>query len=224
MSRLKQPSFFRWAYFFLLANFILLLSVVYVFSETVDRIVAVVNERVITLTDLRIAEAFALYDEELEEKPGSIRAMILERLIDQKLVIDIAGEEPLVEKKELDSFQGKIIEKLGYDHFQSKLEEFDLDLEDLRGYISEKIVYQKIISRRFGQRITVSVKEMEDYYRQSYVPSQREKGLEPRPMLELLDQIESRIILEKIKTQINDWIKNLRKKADIQKLRIDAGA
>jgi hypothetical protein len=179
--------------------------------------VAVVNEQVITLTDLRIAEAFALYDEEVEEKLGGIRPLILERLIDQKLVIDITAEAAPVEKKELDSFQGKIIEKLGYDQVRRRLEEFDLDLDDLRGYIREKIIYEKIISRKFGQRITVSVKEMEEYYKQRYVPSQREKGLEPLPMLELLDVIESRIIQEKIKTQINDWIKNLRKKADIQK-------
>jgi hypothetical protein len=202
----------------------ILLFTVYCFSETIDRIVAVVNEQVITLTDLRIAEAFALYDEEVGEKSGGIRLLILERLIDQKLVIDIASEEALVEKKELDFFQGKIIEKLGYDQVRGRLEEFDLDLDDLRGYIREKITYQKIISRKFGQRVTVSVKEMEDYYKQSYVTSQREKGLEPRPMLELLDVIESRIIQEKIKTQISDWIKNLRKKADIQKLMINVGA
>jgi type IV secretory pathway VirB4 component len=37
-------------------------------------------------------------------------------------------------------------------------------------------------------------------------------------MMEILDEIESLIIQEKVKTQINDWIINLRKKADIQKL------
>jgi hypothetical protein len=223
MSKVRQSTILHGTFFFQLINSILLLFTVYCFSETIDRIVAVVNEQVITLTDLRIAEAFALYDEEVEEKSGGIRLLILERLIDQKLVIDIAAEEAPVEKKELDSFQGKIIEKLGYDQVRGRLEEFDLDLDELRGYIREKIIYQKIISRKFGQQVSVSVKEMEDYYRQSYVPSQREKGLEPRPMLELLDVIESRIIQEKIKTQINDWIKNLRKKADIQKLMIDVG-
>ncbi|HDZ28180.1 MAG TPA: hypothetical protein ENH65_16915, partial [Candidatus Aminicenantes bacterium] len=53
---------------------------------------AVVNEQVITLTDLRIAEAFGLHDEELKERSGNLRPLILERLIDQKLVIDLAGE------------------------------------------------------------------------------------------------------------------------------------
>jgi len=218
MLRMRRLIIFPRAFFFQLIKVIILLFTVYCFSQTVDRIVAVVNEQVITLTDLRIAEAFGLYDEEFKEKSEDLPLLILERLIDQKLVIDLAGEEVLVEKEELDSFQAGIIEKLGNDQVRRRLEEFGLDWEDLRGYILEKINYQKIISRKFGQRNIVSLKEIEDYYQQSYVPSQREKGLEPQPMMELLDEIESRIIQEKIKTQINDWIKNLRKKADIQKL------
>jgi hypothetical protein len=214
---MRRLIIFPRAFFFQLIEVVLLLFAVYCFSETVDRIVAVVNEQVITLTDLRIAEAFGLYGEEFKEKPGDIHPLILERLIDQKLVISLAGEETFVENEELDSFQRKIIEKLGNDQARRRLEEFGLDWQDLRDYILEKIVYQKIISRKFGQRNIVSLKEIEDYYQKSYVPSQREKGLEPQPMVELLDEIESRIIQEKIKTQINDWLKNLRKKADIQK-------
>jgi parvulin-like peptidyl-prolyl isomerase len=215
---MRRLIIFPRAFFFQLIEVILLLFTVYCFSETVDRIVAVVNEQVITLTDLRIAEAFGLYDEDLKEKSGDLHPLILERLIDQKLVIALAGEETFVENEELDSFQGRIIEKLGNDQARRRLEEFGLDWQDLRGYILEKIFYQKIISRKFGQRNIVSLKEIEDYYQKSYAPSQREKGLEPQPMVELLDEIESRIIQEKIKTQINDWLKNLRKKADIQKL------
>jgi hypothetical protein len=218
MLRMRRLVIFLRAFFFQLIKFIFLLFAVYCFSETVDRIVVVVNEQVITLTDLRIAEAFGLYEEDFKEKSGDLRPLILERLIDQKLVIALAGEEIFVENEELDSFQARIIEKLGNDQARRRLEEFGLDWQDLRGYIFEKIVYQKIISRKFGQRNIVSLKEIEDYYQQSYVLSQREKGLEPQPMMELLDEIESRIIQEKTKTQIKDWIKNLRKKADIQKL------
>ena len=218
MLRMKRLIIFPRTFIFQLIKVIFFLLTVYCFSETVDRIVAVVNEQVITLTDLRIAEAFGLYEEDFKEKSGDLHPLILERLIDQKLVIALAGEEIFVENEELDSFQARIIEKLGNDQALRKLEEFGLDWEDLRGYIFEKIIYQKIISRKFGQRNIVSLKEIEDYYQQSYVPSQREKGLEPQPMVELLDEIESRIVQEKIKTQIKDWIKNLRKKADIQKL------
>lgn len=214
---MRRLVIFPHAFFFQLIKVIFFLFTVYCFSETVDRIVAVVNEQVITLTDLRIAEAFGLYDEEFKEKSGDLHQLILERLIDQKLAIALAGEETFVENEELDSYQGRMIEKLGNDQARRRLDEFGLDWQDLRVYIVEKIVYEKIISRRFGQRNIVSLQEIEDYYQKSYVPSQKEKGLEPKPMMELLDEIESRIIQEKIKTQISDWLRNLRKKADIQK-------
>jgi len=217
MLRMRRLVIFPHAFFFQLIKVIFFLFTVYCFSETVDRIVAVVNEQVITLTDLRIAEAFGLYDEEFKEKSGDLHQLILEGLIDQKLAIALAGEETFVENEELDSYQGRMIEKLGNDQARRRLDEFGLDWQDLRGYIVEKIVYEKIISRRFGQRNIVSLQEIEDYYQKSYVPSQKEKGLEPQPMMELLDEIESRIIQEKIKTQISDWLRNLRKKADIQK-------
>lgn len=215
---MKGLNIFPRAIYCLLIAVSCLLLTVYCLSEIVDRIVAVVNEQVITLTDLRIADTFGLYDEEFKERAENPRLMILEKLIDQKLVIQLSGEEISVKKEELDSLQRRIVEKIGFEEVKKKLEEFGLDWDDLRGYIREKILYQKIISRKFGQRNIVSLKEIEDYYKKNYVPSQREQGVEPQPMTELLDEIESFIIKEKIKNQIKDWIKNLRKKADIQKL------
>lgn len=202
-------------FFFDLTVFCLLFSVS-LFSETIDRIVAVVNEQVITLTDLRIVETFGLYDKEVKERAENPRLLIMERLIGQKLVIHSVREEVYFEKEELDSFLRGIIERMGFEQVERNLEEFGLNWDDLRTYIKEKIIYEKIISRKISQRIIVSLEEIEDYYRQTYVPSQKEKGLEPKPMMELLNEIESAVRQEKIKTQIEDWIKNLKKKADIQ--------
>lgn len=186
------------------------------FPEIIDRIVAVVNEQVITLTDLRIAEAFGLYDEELKEGDGSLRPLILEKLIDQKLAIQFSSQEVSIDKKDFDFFMGSIVKKIGFEEVQERLAEFGLERDDLRDYIQEKFIYQTIISRKFSQVSIVSLKEIEDYYKQIYVPSQREKGLEPQPMMELLNEIESAIKEKKMKVQVEDWIKNLRKKADIQ--------
>lgn len=193
-----------------------LLITFHCFPETIDRIVAVVNERVITLTDLRTAEAFGLYDEEFKESAEDLRTLILEKLIDQKLVIQLSSEEVSIEKEDLDSFIRNIIEKMGFEEVEKKLAEFGIDWKDLRGYIRERVIYQTIISRKLSQVNIVSLKEIEDYYKESYVPSQREKGVEPQPMMELLDELESAIKGKKMKAQVEDWIKNLRKKADIQ--------
>lgn len=186
----------------------------YSLAETVDHIVAVVNEKVITLTDLRIAETFCLYDEEIDPGADNIHQLLLEMMVDQKLVVLLAGTEA-VEKEEMDSFQDKIIEKMGSGELENKLEEFGLDRDDLREYIRDKIIYQKIIKRRFGQGVIVSLEEIEDFYKGRYVPSQKEREVEPKPMMEILKEIESTIKQEKAMSNVKDWINNLKTQADI---------
>ena len=203
--------------------YIALLLVIYCLSfflyseqETVDRIVALVNEKVITLTDMKIAEAFNFYDEELEGFNGNSRSFILEKLINQKLVIQLSSERVSVEKEKMDMALNMIIEKMGIDNVERKMAEFGLGWEDLREYVWEKILYQTIISQRFSRVIIISLKEIEGYYHQVYIPRQKEKGAEPEPMIEILDEIESILRQERIKEQVDEWIGNLKKNANIQ--------
>lgn len=183
-------------------------------AETVDHIVAVVNEQVITLTDLRIAEAFCLHDDDIDEGDESTRRSLLEMMVNQKLVLPLTGGES-VEKEEVDSFQDKIVAKMGSGQLDKKLKEFGLDRDDLRKCIRDRIIYQKMINRRFGQGIIVSLEEIEDFYKRRYVPSQEKEGTEPKPMMEILNEIESTIKQEKTRLKVDDWIKNLKTQADI---------
>lgn len=185
-------------------------------SQMVDRIVAVVNEKVITLTDVRIAEAFGLYAEEIGEEEEDPRSLILQKLIDQKVVIQLSGEEVLIDAEKLDQNLMRITQRLGAEEVERKLTHFGLDWENLKDFLREKMAYQTIISERFSKVNPVSLKEIEEYYQRSYVPAQKEKGVEPKPMMEILDEIESGIKQEKVEAQIQDWIMNLRDKSDIQ--------
>lgn len=212
----SAPCFFRLGFYCLLLTGCCLLLTVYCLSETVDYIVAVVNEEVITLTDLKIAEAFGLYEEEVKTREESPRLTILQKLIDQKLVIQLSSEKMSIESEELDSFLSKLAEKMGDDEVQKRLEEFGLNEDDLRECIREKILYQKNISEKFNQSVIISLKEIETYYRENYVPAKREKGIGPEPMMDILGWIESTIRQDKIKKQAEDWLNNLRRQADIQ--------
>jgi hypothetical protein len=186
------------------------------FPEIIDRIVAVVNDKVITLTDLRIVKGFGLYDREVGESGQNLDRLILEKMIDQKLVVQIAGEQVSAGKEELDSFLKKLAEEMGSEKLHKRLEEFGMDWDALKGYVEERVKYQKIILQRFGQTNIVTLKDMEDYYQRVYVPSQQKEGLEVRPMMDILAEIESSIKQDKIKAQVEAWIKSLRKRADIQ--------
>ncbi|MEE8603861.1 MAG: hypothetical protein V3S65_00690 [Candidatus Aminicenantaceae bacterium] len=185
-------------------------------GEIVDRIVAVVNDEIITLTDVNIIQKFGLF-EDLEESPDADKqTQILSRLINQKLVIQLASERIMVSKEELEASLSDFIQKTDPDFAGTALLQFGLDWDDLKSYLREKLLFQKIVSQRFNRGVIVSIEEIERYYEQVYVPSQRGKKLSPQPMIEVLDQIEGELQREKVEDQVQEWIDNLKREANIQ--------
>ncbi len=185
-------------------------------SETIDRIMAVVQEDVITFTDLRITEAFILYDEERIDPAKDLRSQILEVLINKKLVALMTSEDVLVEEAEIDKELRRLIGEQGDQRIQANLVKFGLSAGDLRKLIQEDLFYRKALSSRFNQTIIVSLREIEQYYNQRYMPFLEEKGKNVRPMMEILDQLEIAVKEEKIESQIATWLNNLRREAYIE--------
>ena len=185
-------------------------------GEVVDRVVAVVNDEVITQTDVNIIQRFGLF-EDLEESPDTdMQTQILTRLINQKLVIQLASERIMVAEEELEASLSNVVQRTEPDLAGTALLQFGLDWDDLKSYLREKLLFQKIISQRFSRGVIVSIDEIERYYEQVYVPSQRKENVSPQPMIEVLDQIERELQREKVEDQVQEWIDNLKREANIQ--------
>jgi len=86
----------------------------------------------------------------------------------------------------------------------------------LRPYVEEKLIFRKVIASRFNQSVPVTLKEIEAYYQDVYVPDQKREGTVPAPMIQILDRIEARIQERKREEQIAAWIGNLKAQADIR--------
>lgn len=185
-------------------------------DETVDRILALVNDQVITLTDVRIAKAFGLYEKRQESTPEGTIEQVLRKLIDQKLVIQVTSDVASVDQEEMNSFLDKISEEMGRDKFQEELDKFGMKRIDLRPYVYERILFDRILSARFDRDVSVTLEEIKHYYDTRYVPAQRGKGLQPKSMLDVFDEIESALRREKSEADVEEWLKNLREKSDIQ--------
>jgi peptidyl-prolyl cis-trans isomerase SurA len=185
-------------------------------GELIDRIVAVVNNEVITLTDINIIQKFGLFEDLEDEPEEGIQRSILDRLISQKLIIQLTSEGFVVDEEELEAYLSDIIQKTDPDLAEEALLQFGLDWDDLKSYLGEKLLFEKIIAQRFSRGAIVSIEEIEQYYEQVYVPSQRQRDRSPQPMIEVLDQIETALKQEKVQGQIQDWIKNLKREANIE--------
>jgi peptidyl-prolyl cis-trans isomerase SurA len=192
-------------------------------AEIVDRIIAVVQNDVITLTDLRITEAFVLYEEDRIDPEQDLHSQVLDILINRKLVVLMTREDVLVEEEDIDIELQRITEKLGGQKIQANLEDFGLTIEDLRGLLKETLSYRRVLSRRFNKTIIVSLREIEQYYYQRYIPSLKGAEESARPMMEILDQLEAAVKQEKIEDQIATWLNYLRREAYVE-IKTDEGA
>ena len=203
-------------FFFFLAFALCSLLCVSGWTEVVDRIVAIVNDEVITLTDINIVKTFGLYEDLEEGSDEDVQSLVLDHLISQKLIIRLTSERIMVEEEELESALSEIIQSMEPGETGRALIRFGMDWDDLKWYLREKLLCQKIIAQRFDRGVIVRLEEIENYYEQIYVPKQRTKDLEPQPLVEMLDQIEREIKQTKVRTQVQEWIKNVRREADIQ--------
>lgn len=185
-------------------------------SQLVDCLVAEVNGRPVTLTDLKIVRAFGLVETEPGNKDLDSLSAALERTVNMKVVLDSVRESVPVAKEESEALLIELRTKLGPEEFLKRLESFGLAEEDLGVYLEEKLLYEKIISRRFIRSVVVSLNEIETYYRETYRSSQEKAGLEPRPMMQVLNEVESRIKEEKVKAQVEAWVKSLRNQTDVR--------
>ena len=185
-------------------------------TEVVDCFAAIVNGGPITLADVRIAEAFGLVDAGPASAPEARRRAVLERLIDRKVVIDLARERAPVDSEKVAQELGRLLTRLGRDEAKVRLASFGLDIEDLRPYLEEGVLSETSVASRFVHGAAVSLQEIETYYAETYVPTQTKLGRPIPPLIDVLDSLEAEIKAGKVESLVALWIKNLRQQASIE--------
>jgi hypothetical protein len=183
-------------------------------AQTVNCLVAFVNGEALTLTDLQIAQEFGLYDRDIIE--GDLRLAVLDALIDQKVVLEVARGPAAVGKDELSQALGALRDRLGPAIFRNKLSHFGLAEDDLRPYLADRIRFAKAVSTRFSAVIPVSRGDVEKFYREIYDPDERAKGLEPEPLESVLPGLEARVRDDLKARKVAEWVRTIRAQAEVR--------
>jgi hypothetical protein len=185
-------------------------------AQTVNCLVAVVNGDIITLHDVQVAAEFGLGRPAAGGEGMDPRLAALDALIDRKVVLALARETRGVDRQELAVALAGLRRGLGPETFAAKLAKFGLAEKDLEPFVGDEILYDRALALRFSSTIPVSLTEVERHYRDTYVPEQTRLGLATEPLDRVADRIESTIRGERRAKQVDDWVKDLRKRADIQ--------
>jgi hypothetical protein len=202
--------------FWTVAPVILWLELLPLCPQVVDCIVAEVNGKAMTLTDVRILLEFAISPEEKEGVPSVILRQALEEAIDRRVVIDLVREDIEVTQKEADDLLARWKERFDAGQWQQKLAAYGLEEKSLLPYVEEMIRYAKTIDLRFGRAVEINPQEIKRQYEEVYVPSERSMGREPKSLPQAQAEIEVWIKSEKVKQQSATWVRSLRTQAEVR--------
>ena len=143
----------------------------------VDRVVAIVNDEAITMTDLQrslvplIKQLKSQYSGlELRQKLDEAGEQVLNQLIDNKLILRSATnlkekDELKIPEKEISKYVQKIIDRFpSQDVFQEMLKQENLSLEDFKKDCTEQLLVKKLVQKEVSSRVLVSNEEIRKYY------------------------------------------------------------
>ncbi|RJP54877.1 MAG: hypothetical protein C4549_09190 [Deltaproteobacteria bacterium] len=143
-------------------------------AETIDRVVAIVNGEVITLTELNEAVSFTLKDTEgtinfdgAEKDPAEIKRKVLDRLIDNKLIEQETKKMGIVVyEKEIDNALENIQKEnsISRKELVEKLESKGLSLEKYKEQIKRGMEKMMLVNREIKSRVVVNEDELRKYY------------------------------------------------------------
>jgi len=142
-------------------------------AEVLDRIVAVINDEVITLSELKASVALA--ESSLKDNPGVrtdkkvSRKKILDDLVKEKLIKQASDKMGIdVSEEEIDNAVKEIEDQNGFTRKELllALAGSGLTYEEYRDRLKGQIRSVKFMDMRFRSRINIKPDEVENYYRQ----------------------------------------------------------
>jgi len=136
-------------------------------AETVNRIIAIVNDEVITEADVA-AHVSALFEEQQgsrpsgEDRTGELRGAVLRRLIEQRLMLQEARRQELVAdtaevSRRLERARGRFESEAA---FRESLSASGVSMEELKEQIRDQLIVQQLIAREVRSTVTVSPQEV----------------------------------------------------------------
>jgi peptidyl-prolyl cis-trans isomerase SurA len=184
----------------------------------VDRIVAVVNDEIITLYDLNQAlkpfeEKIRAQDhapENLPETLFQLRSEILDNMINQKLADQqIKKNKIQINEQEINMTIERIKESQSFtdEDLRARLAEKGMTVEEFRENLKKQILRSKLVSREVKSKIAITETEIEKYYNDHLEKYAAEKKYHLWNIFirfsQTVDASEKQMAFEKMETVLN---------------------
>jgi hypothetical protein len=184
-------------------------------QEVIDRLLAVVDGRIITLSDTRGVLGLSLVP---SPAPGADpTAITVKRLIDRELMLRevqrYLPREPA--REEIEGRLGRVRERFSSpEAFAAAMQQTGFDSARLAEWIRDDLRIEEYLRERFASAGQLSDAEVEGYLAQH----QAELLAGNRSVAEALDQARRLLAAERREALVTEWLDGLRRRADIIEL------
>jgi len=184
----------------------------------VDRIVAIVDEEPILLSDLERAIRLGLIARRDGESEAELRRRALDEWIERRLRLnEIArfGFEaaPLEEvERQVEQLRSRFPSEAAW---QEELASQGLGEAEVRQLLARQLAVLSYLEQRLGPRAFVGYEEIQRYYDDELVPQLGALGEPVPPIDEVREAIRALLREQKLDREIEQWTAELRREADV---------
>lgn len=188
-------------------------------SRVADRLAAVVEGEVITLTDVQWLIRYKGFETPQDPRQADeFHLDILQQIIEEKLIANEARRTPGVDvsasevERQVEAYRQRFPNQ---EAFQQRLDEMDMDRSDLRSLIGRQLAVLRFLRVRFEPFIIVLPDEISDFYDNRLRPELEESG-QPLPDLSLVrEDIREILTVEKTNLEIERWVRERSQKSEV---------
>jgi hypothetical protein len=186
-------------------------------AETVDRIAAVVDTQVLTVSEVGQMVELRFFPR-LSPSEDEHRREVLEALIAQTLRlrdVERFGAQDIPR----DAIEARLVEIQGRfpaaADFTTALGRAELTLDEVRALVKRQLQVEAYIQERFAPLIFLSNEDLETYYLGPWSTQRRERGLRIPPLNEVREEVRIAVRASRLQQEIEKWTAQLRSRANV---------
>jgi hypothetical protein len=185
-------------------------------AEIIDRILAVVEGQLITLSDVRAVMRLGLEPAPQGDDPI---ALMLERLIERQLTLVEVNRyappepQPQLVQERVQAIRSRMPDALA---FETTLHQIGWESDDLERYIRDTLRIDTYLRQRFTATIQPTDDEVAAYYRLNTDAFGKEGVL--RSYADVRSEARARLVAERGDALVRDWVAGLRRRANVVQL------
>lgn len=195
-------------------------------AQMVDRMVAVVNKRVIMQSELdqEARMECLLQSKPMEKLTSEDRAATLDRLVDRALLEQQISKEADIDpgidelKTAVADLRKQIPQAATDDGWKRLLSSYGLTEPDVEEHLTSQMRVLRFVDLRFRGLVRVDKNAVETYYQQKFVPEMRQRGATEPALSEVSEKIEKILVEQRIDEMLDRWLEALRAQAHIQRM------